>query len=94
MTVQEAETQLDRLEKARGVVLTNRTRHMILRAVAAGVTTVGFHGLDADLSTNVGIAVAAGLLHFHPAAWLETIPEVFASPMPLEVLVEKPKFGL
>ena len=94
MTVREAESQLDRLEQNRGVVLSNRTRHMILRAVAAGVTTVGFSGLDADLGTNVGIAVAAGLLHFHPLAWLETIPEVFTSPMPPEILEEKPKFGL
>jgi len=94
MTLQEAEFQLDRLEKARGVLLTNRTRHMILRAVAAGAANVGFHGLETDLSSNVGIAAAAALLHFHPSSWLETIPEQIASPLPQEMPTDQPKFGL
>lgn len=96
MDVQETELQLDRLEAASGMVLTNRTRHMVLRAVAAGVTTVGIRGLDADLGTNAGIMVAAGLINSDPTSWLETIPEVFTSPMATETELpfEKPRFGL
>lgn len=96
MNVQEAEAQLDRLEAASGVVLTNRTRHMVLRAVAAGVTTVAIRGLQADLSHNAGIMVAAGIINSDPTSWLETIPEVFASSMAAETdpPLEKPRFGL
>jgi hypothetical protein len=94
MNIKDAELQLDRLEAARGVKLTNRTRHMILRAVAGGVTNVGFQGIVTDLATNAGVAAAAALLHFHPAAWLEAIPPELSLPIPSEMPKENPKFGL
>jgi len=97
MTVKEAEHQLDHFEKTTGILILNRTRHMILRAVAAGTSSVGFHGLDADLTTNAGIRIAAGLLNAHPTAWMEIVPEVCAPPATAEPSVgrdPKPRFGL
>ena len=94
MTVREAECQLDRMEQARGVRLTNRTRHLILRAVAAEVFTVGVHGLEDNLNSNAGLMAAAALLHFHPTAWLEAIPEELASSAATEMPIEEPRFGL
>jgi len=99
MTTREAERLLGRFEKTSGILINNRTRHMILRAVAAGTGLVGFHGIDADLATIAGIMAAAGLLSAHPTSWMETIPDCCPPPAAVETPIPlehdpKPRFGL
>ena len=99
MTLKEAEGLLDRFERSRGILINNRTRHMILRSVAAEASSVGFHGIDADLSTKEGIWAAVGLLSAHPTSWMELIPDCCTPATAPETPITpehdpKPRFGL